>query len=77
MNPFSQQLIDRFLRYMQEQHGVTLTPEEANEWLRVYADTFVAFGRGGRAPARRISARGAPPDDGDLINSTLNENEIN
>lgn len=77
MNSFSPQLIDRLIRYMQTEHGITLTPEEANERLKVYGDFFLAFAKdGGRAPARRLSARGAQPD-GDLINSTLNENEIN
>lgn len=43
MENFSKQLVDRLIRYMQTQHGVTLSPEEANEYLRVYADAFMAF----------------------------------
>ena len=75
MESFNPKLIDRLIQYMQTVHGVTLAPEEANEYLRVYADTFLAFTRGrGEMPARRPSARGVRAAD--LINSTLNENEI-
>ncbi len=64
MESFSPQLIDRLIRYMYELHGITLTPDKANEWLRVYADTFIAFGKSkgtaGNAPRpelRQTSAR--------------------
>lgn len=64
MESFNPKLIDRLIAYMQEQHGVTLTPEESNEWLRVYADCFLAFsnkkGTAGNAPRpelRQTSAR--------------------
>lgn len=94
MESFNPKLIDRLISYMQTKHAILLTPEEANEWLRVYADFFLAFGNKGtawnapRPELRQTSARArgirAQKSDEvathavpDLINSTLNENEIN
>jgi len=77
VDQFSEQLVERLTRYFEARFGITLSRSEASDYLRQYADAFLAFApKAGRAAARAHSAA-ADPASTDLINSTLNENEIN
>lgn len=61
MERFSQQLIERLIRYMHDRHGLELPEDEAKEYLRVYAEAFGAFEGSGRTAAGAHSAADEPP----------------
>lgn len=39
----SKELINRYIKYMKDVHGVYITPEEAQISLNVLADTYISF----------------------------------
>jgi len=43
MSEFSSELVSRLQRYFKEKHNKDLSEEEAQEYLRAYADAFLAF----------------------------------
>lgn len=61
MEKFSPKLVDQLIQYMHIKHGVVLTEAESNEYLRVYADAFLAFTKkggedGGASPSARAAS---------------------
>ena len=56
---FSQKLIDETINCFREENGIELSPEKTEEYLDVFAKTFLAYAR--KKLVTKLDAGGQPP----------------
>lgn len=62
MHKFSELLEQRVISYFKQKHGLEISPATAQEYLRSFAELFMAFCGGDSDAQGALAPRGTSPD---------------